>query len=115
MLTFHVKQWKVAYEQSIKPYLNRAKACYELKELELPGLTPDPDQREPILAYTCLILKWNDVAGLISKNDEDNLFRRHFCDSSLQPLLLFGFKRMQPFWILVPEEDFLNTYQNFPS
>jgi 16S rRNA (guanine527-N7)-methyltransferase len=40
----------------------------------------------------CLILKWNDVAGLVSKNDESNLFIRHFCDS-LQPLLLFGFKK----------------------
>lgn len=78
--------------KALKPYLNRAKACYELKELERLGLTPDLDQRALILAYTCLILKWNDVAGLISKNDEDNLFRRHFCDS-LQPLLLFGFKK----------------------
>jgi 16S rRNA (guanine527-N7)-methyltransferase len=32
------------------------------------------------------------VAGLISKGDEENLFLRHFCDS-LQPLLLFGFKK----------------------
>jgi 16S rRNA (guanine527-N7)-methyltransferase len=86
--------------KALKPYLNRAKACYELKELERLGLTPDLDQRELILAYTCLILKWNDVAGLISKNDEDNLFRRHFCDS-LQPLLLFGFKNLSEMSVLI--------------
>lgn len=76
----------------LKPFLEKAKACYELKELERLGLTPDLDQRELILTYTCLILKWNNVAGLVSKNDETNLFLRHFCDS-LQPLLLFGFKK----------------------
>jgi 16S rRNA (guanine527-N7)-methyltransferase len=76
----------------LKPFLEKAKSCYELKELERLGLTPDLDQRELILTYTCLILKWNNVAGLVSKNDETNLFLRHFCDS-LQPLLLFGFKK----------------------
>lgn len=78
--------------KALKPFLNRAKACYELKELERLGLTPDMDQRELILSYLCLILKWNTVSGLVSKGDEDNLFLRHFCDS-LQPLLLFGFKK----------------------
>ena len=77
---------------ALRPYLNRAKAAYELKELEKLGLTPDMDQRELILTYICLIFKWNNVAGLISKNDEEILFLRHFCDS-LQPLLLFGFKK----------------------
>jgi 16S rRNA (guanine527-N7)-methyltransferase len=76
----------------LKAYLNRAKACYELKELERLGLTPDMNQREHILTFICLLLKWNKVAGLISKADEENLFLRHFCDS-LQPLLLFGFKK----------------------
>lgn len=76
----------------LKPFISRAKKCYELKELERLGLTPDPEQREMILAYICLILKWNPVAGLISPKDEDNLFLRHFCDS-IQPLLLFGFKK----------------------
>jgi 16S rRNA (guanine527-N7)-methyltransferase len=74
------------------PYLEKAKACYELKELERLGLTPDLDQRELILTFTCLILKWNEEIGLIAKTDEENLFLRHFCDS-LQPLLLFGFKK----------------------
>jgi len=74
------------------PYLDKAKACYELKELERLGLTPDLDQRELILTFTCLILKWNEEVGVIAKADEDNLFLRHFCDS-LQPLLLFGFKK----------------------
>jgi 16S rRNA (guanine527-N7)-methyltransferase len=76
----------------LKSYLSRAKDAYELKELERLGLTPDLDQRELILIFSCLLFKWNDVAGLISKNDEDNFFLRHFCDS-LQPLLLFGFKK----------------------
>jgi len=73
-------------------YLNRAKKVYDLKELERLGLTPEPEQREQILTYFSLIYQWNPVAGLVSKNDEANLFIRHFCDS-LQPLLLFGFKK----------------------
>lgn len=78
--------------KNLMPYLERAKACYELKELERLGLTPDLEQRELILTFTCLILKWNESTGLIAKAEEDNLFLRHFCDS-LQPLLLFGFKK----------------------
>jgi 16S rRNA (guanine527-N7)-methyltransferase len=78
--------------KQLRSFLSRAKAAYELKELERLGLTPDLDQRELILIYSCLLFKWNDVAGLISKNDEDIFFLRHFCDS-LQPLLLFGFKK----------------------
>ena len=78
--------------KNLKSHWNRAKACYELKELERLGLTPDLEQREQILIFISLLLKWNNVAGLISKADEENLFIRHFCDS-LQPLLLFGFKK----------------------
>jgi len=78
--------------KSLKPLLSRAKKAYELKELERLGLTPSLEQRELILTYLCLLLKWNLVAGLVSKNDEDAIFLRHFCDS-LQPLLLFGFKK----------------------
>jgi 16S rRNA (guanine527-N7)-methyltransferase len=78
--------------KTLKPFLNKAKACYDLKELERLGLSPDMIQREYILTFLCLLLKWNKVAGLISKSDEGNLFLRHFCDS-LQPLLLFGFKK----------------------
>ncbi len=78
--------------KQLKSFLSRAKSVYELKELERLGLTPDLDQRELILIFTCLLFKWNDAAGLISKNDEDVFFLRHFCDS-LQPLLLFGFKK----------------------
>jgi 16S rRNA (guanine527-N7)-methyltransferase len=78
--------------KTLKAFLNRAKACYELKELERLGLTPDMNQRESILSFICLLLKWNKIAGLISKGDEETLFLRHFCDS-LQPLLLFGFKK----------------------
>jgi 16S rRNA (guanine527-N7)-methyltransferase len=73
-------------------YLERARKCYELKELERLGLTPTLDQRELILKYIALLLKWNSAAGLISPGDEEHLFLRHFCDS-LQPLLLFGFKK----------------------
>ncbi|MBN1128077.1 MAG: 16S rRNA (guanine(527)-N(7))-methyltransferase RsmG [Chitinispirillaceae bacterium] len=76
----------------LKPFLNKAKTCYDLKELERLGLTPDMNQREQILTFLCLLLKWNKAAGLISKSDEENMFLRHFCDS-LQPLLLFGFKK----------------------
>lgn len=76
----------------LKPYWERAKESYELKELERLGLTPDMEQREQILTFIALLLKWNKTAGLISKGDEPNLFLRHFCDS-LQPLLLFGFKK----------------------
>jgi 16S rRNA (guanine527-N7)-methyltransferase len=76
----------------LKPFLARAKNAYELKELERLGLTPTLEQRELILSFFCLLLKWNQVAGLVSKNDEQHLFLRHFCDS-LQPLLLFGFKK----------------------
>ena len=78
--------------KTLKPFLNKAKTSYDLKELERLGLTPDMNQREHILTFLCLLLKWNKVAGLISKSDEENLFLRHFCDS-LQPLLLFGFKK----------------------
>ena len=78
--------------EKLKSYLNRAKKCYELKELERLGLSPDLEQRELILTYISLILKWNAVSGLISPNDEKKLFLRHFCDS-IQPLLLFGFKK----------------------
>lgn len=76
----------------LRSFLSRAKSVYELKELERLGLTPDLDQRELILIFSCLLFKWNDVAGLVSKNDEEIFFLRHFCDS-LQPLLLFGFKK----------------------
>ncbi|MBD3420040.1 MAG: 16S rRNA (guanine(527)-N(7))-methyltransferase RsmG [Chitinivibrionales bacterium] len=75
-----------------KEFINKAKVLYELKELERLGLTPELDQRDQILAYMALLLKWNKVSNLVSKKDEDNLFIRHFCDS-LQPLLLFGFKK----------------------
>lgn len=78
--------------EQLIPFLNRAKECYELKELERLGLTPDMDQREMILSYISLILKWNPVSSIVSVNDEKNLFLRHFCDS-IQPLLLFGFKK----------------------
>jgi len=76
----------------LKPFLARAKKSYELKELERLGLSPSLEQRELILTYFCLLLKWNDIASLVSKNDEQHIFLRHFCDS-LQPLLLFGFKK----------------------
>jgi 16S rRNA (guanine527-N7)-methyltransferase len=76
----------------LRPFLDRAKKTYDLKELERLGLTPTMEQRELILTFICLLLKWNPFAGLVSKNDEEQLFLRHFCDS-LQPLLLFGFKK----------------------
>ncbi len=78
--------------EQLIPFLDQAKELYELKELERLGLSPDLEQREMILSYISLILKWNPVSNLVSSNDEKKLFLRHFCDS-IQPLLLFGFKR----------------------
>jgi len=76
----------------LKPFLKKAKESYELKELERLGLSPDLEQREMILTYLSLIFKWNPAVGLVSPKDEARLFLRHFCDS-IQPLLLFGFKK----------------------
>jgi len=78
--------------KNMQSYLERARECYDLKEIERLGLSPDLDQRQLILTFIALLLKWNKVAGLISPRDEGCLFLRHFCDS-LQPLLLFGFKK----------------------
>ncbi len=78
--------------KTARVFLERARKCYELKELERLGLTPTLEQRDQILSYMALLLKWNAAAGLISPGDEDHMFLRHFCDS-LQPLLLFGFKK----------------------
>ena len=79
-------------EKGMKSYIDKAKKVYELKELERLGLTPELDQRDMILLFMALLLKWNKASGLVSPKDEENLFIRHFCDS-LQPLLLFGFKK----------------------
>jgi 16S rRNA (guanine527-N7)-methyltransferase len=79
-------------EKGMKSYIERAKRSYELKELERLGLTPDLVQRDMIIMFMAMLLKWNKAAGLVSPKDESNLFIRHFCDS-LQPLLLFGFKK----------------------
>jgi len=73
-------------------FLERAKESYELKELEKLGLSPDLDQRNLILSYMSLVLRHNQEAVLIPAADENNIFLRHFCDS-IQPLLLFGFKK----------------------
>ena len=74
------------------PNVSRAKRTYDPKELERLGLSPAPEQREQILAYMALVLRDNPAAKLVPEPDEGHLFHRHFCDS-LQPLLLFGFKR----------------------
>jgi 16S rRNA (guanine527-N7)-methyltransferase len=79
-------------DKGLKAYYEKAKKNYELKELERLGLTPELEQRDLILMYTALLLKWNKASGLVSPKDEGSLFIRHFCDS-LQPLLLFGFKK----------------------
>lgn len=78
--------------KSLESYMKKALDLYDLKELERLGLTPDLEQRRQILTLIANLLKWNKAAGLISPKDEATLFRRHFCDS-LQPLLLFGFKK----------------------
>lgn len=78
--------------KSLQPFIDEAKEHYDLKEIERLGLTPDLDQRDKILTFIALLLKWNKTVNLISPQDEERLFLRHFCDS-LQPLLLFGFKK----------------------
>jgi 16S rRNA (guanine527-N7)-methyltransferase len=73
-------------------YTEAARRRYEQKELERLGLSPDSEQRELILSYLGLVLRENRAAELLPEGDEEHLFLRHFCDS-LQPLLLFGFKK----------------------
>jgi 16S rRNA (guanine527-N7)-methyltransferase len=68
------------------------KKCYEPKELERLGLSPDTDQRNAILAYLGLVQRDNKVAELVPEAEAEQLFLRHFCDS-IQLLLLFGFKK----------------------
>jgi 16S rRNA (guanine527-N7)-methyltransferase len=72
--------------------MERARQCYELKELERLGISPDADQRDVILAYLALVFSENKAAELLPDGEEEQIFLRHFCDS-LQPLLLFGFKK----------------------
>ena len=70
----------------------RAKQCYEYKEIERLGLSPDEIQRDLILRYLTLLFRENKNAELLPSGEEEHLFLRHFCDS-LQLLLLFGFKK----------------------
>jgi 16S rRNA (guanine527-N7)-methyltransferase len=79
-------------KEQANSFLERAKQYYELKELERLGISPDTDQRDMIWAYLSLVLKENRAAELLPDGEEDQVFLRHFCDS-LQPLLLFGFKK----------------------
>ncbi len=79
-------------KKELKEFLVRAKKTFEIKELERLGLTPEPEQREMILTYLSMVYKWNEEAALVPEKDEPDLFIKHFCDS-LQPLLLFGFKK----------------------
>jgi hypothetical protein len=69
---------KYMNKSNSKSYLERAKKLYELKELERLGLTPTLDQRDIILRYMALLLKWNAAAGLISPNDEEYVFFKTF-------------------------------------
>jgi 16S rRNA (guanine527-N7)-methyltransferase len=78
--------------KAMQTYMKKSREHYDLKEIERLGLTPELDQRDQILMFMALLLKWNKAAGLVSPKDEGRLFLRHFCDS-LQPLLLFGFKK----------------------
>lgn len=73
-------------------FYERAKECYELKELERLGLSPEMDVRHAILDYISLVLRDNRKLQFIPTAEEKQLFVRHFCDS-LQVLLLFGFKK----------------------
>jgi len=74
-------------------FIELAKQRYEPKELERLGLSPELEQRDLILAYLGFVLRDNKAAELLPDGEDDgHLFQRHFCDS-LQPLLLFGFKK----------------------
>ena len=66
-------------KNSMQSFFKRARDCYELKEIERLGLTPDLEQRNKILTFTALLFKWNKVAGLVSPREESVLFLRHFC------------------------------------
>jgi 16S rRNA (guanine527-N7)-methyltransferase len=101
ILKFHVKQQPKpknngkqmdCMNESTSSFQDLARQRYELKELERLGLSPDLEQRDLILAYLSLVLEANRGAELIPESEEEHLFQRHFCDS-LQPLLLFGFKK----------------------
>jgi len=78
--------------KSTNPFLKLAKQRYDSKELERFGLSPGPELRDLIVEFMALVLKESDEAELFGDWDKKHLFSRHFCDS-LQPLLLFGFKK----------------------
>ena len=87
-----IKPFDKRIDKELKPFLAKAKKTYEVKELERLGLAPEIEQWEMIMTYFTLIYKWNSDYGIIPKADEATVFNKHFCDS-LQPLLLFGFKK----------------------
>ncbi len=74
------------------PFLEQAKDFYELKELERLGLTPELDQRDLIIEYLAFVLMKEKDIDIITPEEKENLFIRAFCDS-IQPLLLFGYKK----------------------
>jgi len=78
--------------ESMDVFLERAKRLYDHKDLERLGLSPELELRNVILAYLSLLLKGGKVAEPAFEGGEKQLFLRHFCDS-LEPLLLFGFKK----------------------
>jgi 16S rRNA (guanine527-N7)-methyltransferase len=79
-------------DESMDAFMERAKRVYESKALERLGLAPEPEQREMILTFLCMVLRENATEKFVPEADEKNLFLRHFCDS-IQSLLLFGYKR----------------------
>jgi len=79
-------------DETMGTFVERAKRAYESKELARLGLAPEPEQREMILTFLSLVLKENPAEKFVPEADEKHIFLRHFCDS-IQPLLLFGFKR----------------------
>ncbi len=62
-----------------------ARACEEL------ALTPDQRQREQLLQYLALLLKWNKAYNLTAITDPEQALRLHIIDSiSILPLLEAG-------------------------
>lgn len=55
------------------------------------GIPFDPDQVEKSARYLDLVLEQNKKTNLVSPQDEERLFERHFLDS-LMPIALLGFK-----------------------
>ncbi len=60
------------------------------------GVPLDSAQTEALQAYSALVRRWNDVAGLVSRNDLRRFFARHLLDSLVLAPLIREFERPGP-------------------